>query len=116
MSNLRQGLVDVDEIVLFAGNIQIDVPASTREVIETFQHNLNKLPYFDYKISFDGGLTYLYKPDGRPNDSVQIGQHVGGYADKTYLYFHYFYGGLVVPSTAYTVKVSYQIFVTEGTE
>lgn len=117
MDNLKQGLVDVDEIVMFVGNLQIDVPVSTREVIETFQHNLNRLPYFDYKISFDGGTTYTYKPDGINTDSTRYNQHVFGYADKTYLYFHYLWGALASPpATAYTIKVSYQVFVAEGTQ
>lgn len=108
--NSREGLREVNEILLFSGTKSITIPPSTQEQIETFQHGLGVTPYVDYQISLDGGTTYLPPYNGEFGNDNRRDMFL--YTDGTNLYFHYLYSTTPI-ATAVSYTINYKLYVTE---
>lgn len=113
-NTFQDGFVEAEEIVLAKNTTTLSVPASTQEKEVIVPHNLGITPFFDYKISPDGGVTY-YPPanlptfEGNPSTTIQC------YTDETDLHIVYTYRDSPPPASSRSFLIDWKLYVTEST-
>lgn len=75
----------VAEQTLSTGTYEMTVAAGVAEQSDPVPHPFGKAPFADFKVSVDGGVTFL-PAYGDATDS-QVTYYV--YADRDNVYFHY---------------------------
>lgn len=91
------------------GRYTMSVPASTSEQIDTVNHELNLIPFCDYKVSFDGGTTFVAPPIG--SDSTLYQTYLNVYTDSTKVYFCY--STQTAGLSALAVVIDYLLYTVE---
>ncbi len=109
VNTIKQTFEEVDEITLIETGQLI---ASLDKIIGSERllavaHNLHVPVFFDYKISFDGGVTF-YPPHVAP--SINANDHCRMFADDSFLYFDYYNAG---GGTATQCTWRYRLFIIE---
>jgi hypothetical protein len=109
-----EGLVELQEIVLFRGTYAMSVPANTQQQLESRAHNLKLTPFYDYKISNDGGTTFWPPSQFQTLSGGLI--YVDMFVDNTTLYFSYHYSSGAPANAALSLLFQFKLFVTEATK
>jgi hypothetical protein len=111
MTTYAEGLVEVQEIVLKKGRLTIPIDVGVTEQIEALDHHLNLVPFCDYKISYDGGETFM-SPNFGHTSATERSRVVNAYCDADSFYVAYGTGSGGLP--AITLVVDYVLYVTEA--
>jgi hypothetical protein len=88
----------------------MSVGLGVTEKTDTILHGLKQIPFCDYKISFDGGITY-HAPTRAQTTSGTQRQYVNAYMDKNNLYIQY--STNTAGLAAFTLYIDYVLYVTE---
>lgn len=111
---VKTGMQEVQEIILGRGKYPMSVPANTQQQLESRAHGIrNKTPFYDYKISNDGGVTFWPPSQFQTIDSLI---YVDMFVDDTNIYFSYHYSSGAPANAALSLVFQYKLYVTEATK
>ena len=111
--SIALGLNEYIVITLKKSSYSVSIAANTAEATATLSHNLGLLPFWEYTISLDGGVTY-YAPRQVSNIDTRI--FIQCYATVTDFVINYTYSSAADPpsNAAFDLVVDYRLFVTEA--
>lgn len=110
---VSEGLQEIEEIVLLRKTYSMSVAANTASQLESQAHPLKLTPFFDYKISSDGGLTFWPPSQFQTLNSLIYAEL---FVDNNNVYFSYHYSSGSPANAALSLVFQYKLYVTEATK